>query len=664
MTIIPSLTSLFGAARLARPGLALALLLTGLSTPLAAQQVDRPLLMDGKDRLFQRILVRDRTPRFATPDGAAQGSEILPLQSFFVYQRDGDWLQVGAEDQGGDLFWMPADKAVDWRQNIVAVFETSANLDRLLFFRDIDGLYDVVESEAPEIDAKRLRAEALAAERGDGASDIVVALGPEHAIDQRENLYVMPILDATEAILDRSFVNLLKVAVARADSGAAAETARPVPTPGRTREDYTAGVVFVVDTTISMEPFIRGTQQALTEVYEQVSRQAAQDAVSFGLIGFRDNLVGSPDVGYDVKTFVRLSQGFEKQEFLNGIARMTEADRTSRGFEEDSYAGIEHALADMDWSSFGARYIVLVTDAGPREAGDEFSATGLSATGLARMAREQAGAAIAVMHLRTPKGARNHDAAEAAYRELTRQPNLPPLYFPVENGSPDAYRQSARKIAQLVADEVQGFRQGQEPRDFADQDPGNLDEAEAFRAAGRAMQLAYLGRETGAEAPDVFEAHVADRDFERVGLKPLSIRLLLTKSELSNLDEALKIIIQKAEENVINPNEFFSQVLSAAADMSRRPDEVSRNSDPSLAEASFIAEYIEDLPYKSRIMSITEEEWIRMSISDQQTLVNELYEKIERYKRYNSATDQWVDFLGTGAEAANLVYPMSLDDLP
>lgn len=664
MTIIPSLTSRLGAASLARPCLALALLLTGLTTPLAAQQSDRPLLMDGKDRLFQRILVRDRTPRFAAPDGAAEGSDILPLQSFFVYRRDGGWLQVGAEDQGGDLFWMPADKAVDWRQNIVAVFETSANLDRLLFFRDIDDVYDVVESEAPEVDAKRLRAEALAAERGEGASDVVVALGPEHAIDQRENLYVMPILEAEEAILGRSFVNLLKVAVARADSGADGSVAPPATTQDRTRENYTAGVVFVVDTTISMEPFIRGTRQALTEVYEHVKREAAEGAISFGLVGYRDNLAGAPDLGYDVRTFVRLSQGFDQQEFLNGIDLMTEADRTSRGFEEDSYAGIEHALADMDWSGFGARYIVLVTDAGPREAGDELSATGLSATGLARMAREQAGAAIAVMHLRTPKGARNHDAAESAYRELTRQPNLPPLYFPVENGNPEAYRESARRIAQLVADEVQGFRQGQEPRDFADQDPDNLSEAEAFRAAGRAMQLAYLGRETGAEAPDVFEAHVADRDFERVGLKPLSIRLLLTKSELSNLDEALKIIIQKAEENVINPNEFFSQVLSAAADMSRRPDEVSRNSEPSLAEASFIAEYIEDLPYKSRIMSITEEEWIRMSISDQQTLVNELYEKIERYKRYNSATDQWVDFLGTGAEAANLVYPMSLDDLP
>lgn len=647
-----------------RPVIVLAAFFAFIATPGATQDTTRPLLIEGKDRLFQRVLIRDSTPRYDAPDTAASEATIKPLQSFFVYERGEEWLRIGSGDEGKDLFWIPTKNAIDWRQNIVAVFETSANLERLLFFRDLDDIYDVIESEAPEVDAKRLRDEALAAERGEGDSDVVVALGPEHAIDQRQNLYVMPILDAEEAILDRSFVNLLNVAVARADTDARITIDSPVNAPERTRENYKAAVVFVVDTTISMEPYIRGTQSALTEVYEHVRREAAQDAISFGLVGYRDNLAGAPDLGYSARTFVPLSDGFEQNSFLNGIAQMTEADRTSRDFREDSYAGIEHALADMDWSGFGARYIVLVTDAGPREATDDLSSTGLSAEGLNRMVREQAGAAIAVMHLRTQTGVKNHEEAEAAYRELTRQPNLPPLYFPVENGSPEIYRESARRIGQLVVDEVQSFREGQEPRDFADQSPDELSEAEAFRSAGRAMQLAFLGRETGEQAPDVFEAYVADRDFERVGLKPLSIRLMLTKSELSNLDEALKIIIQKAEENVINPNEFFSQVLSAAADMSRRPDEVSRNADPSLAEASFIAEYIEDLPYKSRIMSITEDEWVRMSISDQQTLINELYEKIERYKRYNSATDQWVDYLGTGAEASGLVYPMSLDDLP
>ena len=77
-----------------------------------------------------------------------------------------------------------------------------------------------------------------------------------------------------------------------------------------------------------------------------------------------------------------------------------------------------------------------------------------------------------------------------------------------------------------------------------------------------------------------------------------------------------------------------------------------------------IDEYIEDLPYKSRIMTITEDDWLDMSFSEQASIINDLYDKIARYEEYNEATDLWVDYLGTGAQAQNLLYPLPLDDLP
>jgi serine/threonine-protein kinase PpkA len=105
-------------------------------------------------------------------------------------------------------------------------------------------------------------------------------------------------------------------------------------------------------------------------------------------------------------------------------------------------------------------------------------------------------------------------------------------------------------------------------------------------------------------------------------------------------------------------------VLGAAADMSRRPDKVARQADTSLAEAVAIDEYIEDLPYKSRIMTLTEEDWIDMPFSEQASIMNELYDKINRYQKHNEATDLWVDYLGGGADANALLYPLPLDDLP
>ncbi len=643
-------------------------LCTFATAPAWAQQA-QPMIMDGKDSLFQRVLVRERVTRRDSP-GAAEGPTVAPLQALYVYQRQDDWIEVALGDQGDDRFWLPTSAVSDWNQNIVATMEANSELPQLLFFSDLDALYDVVESEAPGIVAKDLRDAASAAQESGEPSDPIVALGPREVIDQRSNLYVMPILSAEEAIFEIGpDVNLLTVAVARADAGGSGTPSieAPINAPDHIREDFKAAVVFVVDTTISMDRYIKGTRDALTAVYQEVNSSAAAGAVSFGLIGFRDNLRAAPDLEYDVKTFVNLQDGFSSDAFLAGIGEMTEATASSRNFREDSFRGVDYALDALDWSDFDARFIVVVTDASPRLDTDEFSATGLSAIGLANVSRERRNAVISVFHLRTDQGERDHAGAEAVYRELTRRPSGPPLYFPVENGSPEIYRDTARQLSQIIVEQVGGFRSGDDViEDFAEDDGGSGDNATfgALRSAGRTMQLAFLGRTEGTKAPDVFDAAVADRDFERFGLKPLSIRVLVTKAELSNLDEALKIIIEQSEANLIDPDQFFGQVLGAAADMSRRPDKVSRQSDPSLAEAVAIDEYIEDLPYKSRIMGITEDDWLRMPFSEQIDVTNELYEKRERYRRYNESTDQWVDYLGTGATGASLLYPMPLDDLP
>ena len=636
--------------------------LAALAIP-ALAQTKSPLPIEGKTSLFQRVLIRERIEARIEPNSEATAVALSPLQVFFVYERDGDWMQIGAGDQGEGLMWIPEGAAIPWNQNIVATLEGSDNVGRVLFFNDIDPIYDILESENPGGAAEDARDEALAAEQEGEPSETVIALGPRETIDQRQNLYVMPILSMEESVFDIGpFVNLLQVAVASAN----APNISKQPSDDKARGDLKTAVVFVVDTTISMGPYISATRDALQEVYREAAGSAAAGAISFGLVGYRDSLEAAPDLGYDVRTFVDLQQGLNVDNFLTGIAQMQEADSSSKNFREDSYRGVEYALEDMDWSEFGGRYIVLVTDAGPRAFGDPYSATGLSAESLNRIIRERIGGAMAVMHLRTERGAGDHPSAEAAYKQLTAFPNSTPLYYPIENGDPAIYKESARSLGGIVAQHTSSYRRsgGDE---ILDED-AITDEGDSrfsgLSTASRTMQLAYLGKTEGARAPDLFEAYVADRDYDRTGLKPLSIRLLISKADLSNLEQAMRIIVDQAERNVVNPDQFFAQVLGVAADMSRRPDQVSRQSDPNLAETVGLEEYLSDLPYKSQIMAITEDDWVRLSISEQQTIVNGLYDKIERYRRYNESTDQWVDYLGAGPQAGNLLYPMLLDDLP
>ncbi|MCY4334004.1 MAG: VWA domain-containing protein [Litoreibacter sp.] len=632
-----------------------------LSSPVAAQ--DRPELIEGKSSLYQRVLVRDRVPGRDGPDGA-EVETVAPLQTLYVYKRDGAWIQVGRDDRGSDKFWLPTDATVDWNQNIVVTFEASENLGRVLFFNDIDDVYDLVESEDSAPGALALRQEAEAAEENDTSSEKILALGPRETVDLKRNLYVMPIIEAEEATMEAGpDINLLRVAVARADAGSGAP-----PAPSGDPDDFKAGIVFVVDTTISMGPYIRATRSVLEGIYNDIAQSGMADVVSFGLVGYRDNLDAAPQLGYDVETFVTLEQGSAAGAFLEGIDRMEEAQTPSKNFREDSFAGIEHAINSFDWSGYGSRLIVLVTDAGPRLASDPLSKTKMSATGLNAQVKERLEGSIAALHLRTNRGSNDHQTAETAYRLLTAEPNQSPLYYGVDQGDLNEFTQVASEFAQLITDQVIRFRQGGANEDFSrkrgEDDAGGSDFSRAVAQAGRTMQLRYLGRQKGTEAPDVFEAWVADRDFERNSLKPLSIRLLLSKNQLSDLDEALKIIIEQQEENILDPTEFFAQVLGAASDASRDPDKVSRRADLSLAQAVSIDEYLDGLPYKSRIMAVTEDDWIKMSTSEQLDLTNELYDKIERYRRYNEATDLWVDYLGAGPGGENLLYPMLLNDLP
>ena len=67
---------------------------------------------------------------------------------------------------------------------------------------------------------------------------------------------------------------------------------------------------------------------------------------------------------------------------------------------------------------------------------------------------------------------------------------------------------------------------------------------------GYAMQLEYLGKKQGTRAPEVVTSWIADADLDALSAgKPVSavsVAVLLTKNQLSDLQRQLKIIIDNA----------------------------------------------------------------------------------------------------------------------
>ena len=135
---------------------------------------------------------------------------------------------------------------------------------------------------------------------------------------------------------------------------------------------YRAGVVFVVDTTVSMDPYVARTRETIRTLIEKLHAEEG-DKLSLGLVGFRDVLEdGRPDE-YIAKVFATLSDGLDPKGFLDRFdaAKVSHAD--NRDFREDSFAGVKAALDDIDWTGVAGRLIVLITDASPRRANDPYS---------------------------------------------------------------------------------------------------------------------------------------------------------------------------------------------------------------------------------------------------------------------------------------------------
>jgi hypothetical protein len=76
-----------------------------------------------------------------------------------------------------------------------------------------------------------------------------------------------------------------------------------------------------------------------------------------------------------------------------------------------------------------------------------------------------------------------------------------------------------------------------------------------------------------------------------------------------------------------------------------------------------LGEYLDDLPYRSRVLALSEEDWNRWTIGEQVAFLDDLEAKIRLYQSFHDDTDAWVT-LDKGASPGDAVYPVPLSALP
>ncbi|MWD30149.1 VWA domain-containing protein [Aquicoccus sp. SCR17] len=648
-------------AQAAARGLALGLLLLGPATlaPTGAQaqsQQVRPLLVEGKSTVYQRVLTRPGTHLHSMPEGPQE--RMYPaFQPLYVFERRNGWASVGPLASRLPEGWVKEDEVLPWKQNIVGAFTNSAGRKRQLFFETKDRLRWLMNHEALTQVQDRLLAEAAT---GISEGDGVVAVEPEEFVNIRDELYVMPILEFEQDLSPINYDNVLLMEVASVPLEA--PVAAPSAATQGTADPFDVGIVFVLDTTQSMEEYIARTQKALGRVIADIEGTDIGKLVNFGVVGFRDNTEAVPALEYRTKELIPLARRDDQTPVLDAIGAATRvATVSSPGFNEDSLAGVEDAIENSDWDQqnvpdgdpINARYVILVTDAGPKDPRDP---NARSQIGAAELARDAEGRQIVVMtlHLRTPVGGEaNHAYAAEQYKALSRFGDNA-FYFPIENGSESAFESVATRLVTALTDHVRVARG--EATQLSDDEAG-----EELVELGRAMRLAYLGDKKGTQAPDVIRGWVSDLAVEDPRKTAVEPRLLVTKNEMATMADLLRVMTEEGE-RITDSDEamsFFVRVREVVSRMAQDPKMVIDAGSDTLGGA---LEFLEDLPYQSQLMSMTEQRWSESAMR-RRTILDTMRQKLAQYRKWLLDPTVWTA-LSEDAPDGEYVFAMPFDVLP
>ena len=652
--------------------------LCGLSLFVCTVNATEPLKQEGKQTLFQRVL---STPSCMLTDsaGGKNGKAVPVFSRYYVYARQEiagkQWLQVGPDEFGKTVGWLDSDCAVPWNIQMTLTFTNPVDRDPLLFFKEKASLEKIIGSSNKQADVAAIRQNL----EKSGASPEIVAQEPKEPVDFQKNFYLLPVLQGEEVMNgDGFYERVLEVASVSKTDKSQPTTANKSNNPAATKNPnevtgFKAAVVFVIDSTISMDPYINRTREAVKKLYEKVEKENLQEQVKFGLIAFRSSTKAVPELEYTSKMFVDPNKVKDGKDFMNKVASLKQATVSSKEFSEDAYAGINQALNEIDWNSFGGRYIVLITDAGAIDGNNPISTTGMGAQQL-RLEAQHKGVAIYTLHLKTKTGKDNHEQAAGQYNELAFNNYLnKALYYPVNAGDVNEFGSKISTLADALTSQVKLAYKGEmaagsslsakeEPKTKAEPSKENEIEQDAA-LLGKAMRLAYLGRTNGQAAPPVFKAWISDRDFVKSNIPTAEVRVLLTKAQLSDLSDVVKKISDAANSGLISPDDMFKQLRSVAAAMGQDPSKIKQGTSTKIAELGLLGEYLDGIPYKSQVTGIDEDAWKSMGGQQQEKFIIDLQKKLRLYQTYNADVDRWIS-LSEGSDPKDNVYPVSLEALP
>ncbi len=579
------------------------------------------------------------------------------------------WYQVGSDTQN-PKGWIRAQDAFEWRQALmvsythpgepgegrypVLMFAQKAPLQALLEVEDssevAQGIYDNIEAG--------------------NIPDTVVSMEPKQFVNINENFYLLPILQFETVDIEGDEARLLQLAAAVPG----ARGATPLSggsnhsTNGAPVEKMNVDVVFVMDTTRSMQPYIDMTRDAVTRMVQQLSG-SLNERVRFGLVGYRDSLEVIPKLEYTTRNFT--PELVKAEQLVKVLSEQAKAATVgSKDYQEEVYAGVDAAL-NSAWRENTLKFIILIGDASSHEPGHPQSTTVKSAKDLSRDLQNRQ-IYLMAMHIRNPKAAKDFARAEAQLDQLASVSggSGESMLIRVSGDKLDDFATAVNTMTRLVSDAFQRVLDNADKGRMedmlmqADATGGNSNAPEqqvekAFRTAWNSALIEYLGR--SAKPPKDIVAWVLDRDLVDPSIRSLDVRVLINRKQLSSLVQALDRVIQALMLAEVTQEQFFQALQGVAGQTMKRPEDIGQAQ--KIVDTGLLPAFINSLPYKSDILSLSDEMYASMSADDRARLQWSLLAKLKQYREINERVDAWQKLNDTDANS-EMVYPLNIDYLP
>ncbi len=416
----------------------------------------RPLLQPGKKTLYQRVISHPGARLYSGPgqDAAPLPDAVRTFTAFYVYGREGARLEAGVSTTGPDG-WIDANKTTEWPQAITMLFTERSSRMPVLFFKDHEALVQTCTDEHLDrrMAAYRAAAEAARTDEQESARQNdptlpVIAMEPpdrEGAVS-RDRFYLMPVLN-----MDNQFQATKLIEVASIDPGldplntAAGEAGRTPPAELRT------AIAFVIDTTISMRPYIEQSLSVVRDIYDKLEKSPNGDKVAFAVVAYRSNVALTPGLEYSSRVISDFKTVRDRASLEHALAAVREASVSSHSVDEDAMDGVKTAADKLSWEGYSSRVMLVVSDAGALKGSDPHAATGMDPTEMADYLRANK-IWPTVMHIKSPKNRANHAPAEQAHRELSRLSDGNASYIAINASTPAAGAAAFDKAGKALAD--------------------------------------------------------------------------------------------------------------------------------------------------------------------------------------------------------------------